>query len=92
MAGLVCGVLRHFQQYFNPIVAVSFIGGESGVPRFIGGVCVAHHFSFLCCVFYILFRFLILSLVFPMSLYCPLLIVPSVFSNVYPMCLSVAVA
>ena len=25
-------VLRHFQQYFSYIVAVSFIGGENGVP------------------------------------------------------------
>jgi len=25
--GLVCGDKRHFQQYFNFIVAVSFIGG-----------------------------------------------------------------
>jgi hypothetical protein len=27
--GLVYGVLRHFQQYFSYIVAVSFIGGET---------------------------------------------------------------
>jgi hypothetical protein len=29
--GLVYGVLRHFQQYFSYIVAVSFIGGGNGV-------------------------------------------------------------
>ena len=27
------GVLRYFQQYFSYIVVISFIGGETGVPR-----------------------------------------------------------
>ena len=54
---------------------------------FLGSVCVAHLFSFLCCVFFcflLLFVF-ILHLVCPMlpvSLDCPFLIAPSVFSNI----------
>ena len=51
-----------------------------------GGVRVAHLFSYLCCiVFCILFGF-VLCLVYPVlpdSLDCPLLIAPSVFSNIH---------
>jgi hypothetical protein len=55
----------------------------SSLPVF-GGVRVAHLFIFLCCVF-VLFVF-VLCLVYsmlPLSLDCPLLISPTVFSNVY---------
>jgi hypothetical protein len=51
---------------------------------FFGEVSVAHLFNFLCCVF-ALFIF-VLCLVYtmlPVSLDCPVLIAPSVFSNVY---------
>ena len=41
-----------------------------------GGVRVAHHFN------YIFVLFLVCSML-PMSLNCPLVIAPSVFSNVY---------
>jgi len=56
-------------------------------PPDVGGVRVAHLYSFLC---FVLFVF-ILCLVYPMlpvSLDCPFLIAPSVFSNVYLFCLS----
>jgi hypothetical protein len=57
-----------------------------GSPMVFGGVSVAHLelFSSLCCVF-VLFVF-VLCLVCPMlpvSLDCPFLIAPSIFSNVY---------
>ena len=56
-----------------------------GSPMVFGGVSVAHlEFSSVCCVF-VLFVF-VLCLVCPMlpvSVDCPFLIAPSVFSNVY---------
>ena len=45
---IVClfdGVQRHFQQYFNYIVAVSFIGWLTGGPD------VIYHFSDINCWF-----------------------------------------
>jgi hypothetical protein len=51
----------------------------------LGGVRVAHRFSFMCRVNFCLFVF-VLCLVYPMlsvSLDCSFLMTPSVFSNVY---------
>ena len=70
-------------------------GGEGDYPdkpndlpqvnhTFVGEVRVAHLLSFLCCIF-ILFVFVLFLMypVLPVSLDCPFLIAPSVFSNVY---------
>ena len=49
-----------------------------------GGVCIAHLFTFLCCVFAL--RVFVLCLAYPMlplSLDCPFSIAPSVFFNIY---------
>jgi hypothetical protein len=50
-----------------------------------GGVCIAHHFSFVCCVvvFCLSSSCVLSSPMLPMSLECSFLIVPSVFSAVY---------
>ena len=56
-----------------------------GLTPVFGGVRVAHHFSFLCCVVFLCFVCLRLCLVCPMlpvSLDCPLLFAPSVFSDI----------
>ena len=59
-----------------------------GSPLVFGGVHVAHHFSFLCYIVYfviVLFVFVLCLLcpVLSVSLGCPFLIAPSVFSIVY---------
>ena len=58
----------------------------SGHPVFYWlGVCFAHHFSFLCCVFLFVsvdFVLCLVCLMLPVSLDCLFLTVPSVFSNV----------
>ena len=47
-------------------------------------VCVAHLFSFLCCVFcFVCARLCLMHPMLPISLGCPFWIAPSVFSNVY---------
>jgi hypothetical protein len=61
------------------------------IGKIFGGVGVAHLFlSCLCCVFALFVYVLCLVyLMFPVSLDCPFLITPSVFSNVYQLrCLS----
>ena len=50
---------------------------------FLSGVRVVHVFSFLCCEFVLSVFVLCFVSILPVSLVCPLLIVPSVFSNVY---------
>ena len=50
----------------------------------LGGVRVAHDFSFLCCVFALfVFVLCILCPMLPVSQDCPFLITPSVFYDVY---------
>ena len=51
--------------------------------RLFGGVSVAHLFSFLLCDFGFLSLFCVLCRILPVSLDCPFLFDPSVFSNVY---------
>jgi hypothetical protein len=53
-----------------------------GFTPVFGGVHVAHLFNFLCCVLFVFVLCLVYPLL-PVSLDCPFLIVPSVFSNVY---------
>ena len=56
-----------------------------GSPPDVGGVRIAHHFSFLWCMFYyVVFVIVLCGLypMFPVSLDCPLLIARSGFSNV----------
>ena len=53
-------------------------GRHLGSPPVSGGIHVAHLFSLMCCVFCCT-----LLVVCPVSLDCPFLIAPSVFSNVY---------
>ena len=43
----------------------------------------SYHFNFLCCVFVALSSFCVFCLLLHVSLDCPFLISPSVFSNVY---------
>ena len=47
-----------------------------------GGVSVAHLFSFLCCVLFV-FILCLMCPMLPVSLDCPFLVAPSVFSNFY---------
>ena len=51
-------------------------------PPVFGRVLVAHHFSLLCCVVFI-FELWLVCPQLPMSLDCPFLIAPSVFSFFY---------
>ena len=55
-----------------------------GSPTVVGGVRVVHHFNF-CVVFLCLLVFVLFLVppMLPVSLDCPLLITPSVFSHVY---------
>jgi hypothetical protein len=55
-------------------------------PTVFVGVCVTRLFSFLCCFVFLCFVYL--RPVLPVSLDCPSLISPSVFSNVYLKCTS----
>jgi hypothetical protein len=59
-------------------------GHRGSLPAF-GGICAAHLFRFLCCVlFFCLSSSRVLSIqILSVSLDCPFLISPSVFSNVY---------
>jgi len=70
--------LYHFTSCFS----TSYV--PFGSTWVFGGVRVAHPFSFLCCVF-VLFVFVLCPVypMLPVSLDCPFLIAPSVFSNVY---------
>ena len=52
------------------------------VFRFFGGVRVAHLFSFLFCVLFVFVLCLVCPML-PVSLYCPFVIAPSVFSSVF---------
>ena len=54
-----------------------------GSPLVFGGICVAHRFGFLTCVF--LFVMILVCPTLPVFPDCPFLLAPSVFSNV---CLS----
>ena len=53
-------------------------------PWYFDGIRVAAiFFSFLLCPLFYLSSFCVLSAMLPVSLGCPFVIVPSVFSNVY---------
>ena len=60
------------------------------LSRYFDEVCVAHIFSFLCCVvFFVLFVYYTgtcVCLMLPVSLDCTFLLAPFLFSNVYSYC------
>ena len=52
--GLVYGVYRHFQQYFNYIVAVSFIGGGNRNTQWKSPTCRKSLTNFFTYIFFVM--------------------------------------
>jgi len=89
---ILCCVCLRSMSYFKRISFFSkylFFGIE--VDEYMCFSCVVDRSSFLCCVVFLCFVLClsssyVLCSMFPMSLDCPFLIAPSIFSDVYLIC------